>query len=122
MLTDSNIRIKLVRFLNGIFEKTGEQFLVYSVLDKDTNKDGELDETDVSALYISNIDGSKFTKLTSDFHELIDWNVVSMKNGLYFRSAEDTNKNGDFDKEDKIHYQFINLSDPEWKVNQYDPM
>ena len=122
MLTEKNIRIKSVRFLNEIFEKTGQQILVYRVLDKDTNRDEKLNGFDISTLYISNINGTNFTKLTTDFHELIDWNVIPIKNRLYFRSAEDSNKNGDFDKEDKIYYQFIDLSDKQWKVKQYRPI
>lgn len=121
MLTDKNIRIKSVRFLNKIFEKTSEQILVYRILDKDTNQDNKLNDFDISTLYISNIDGTKFTKLTTEFHELIDWEVLPIKNRLYFRSIEDSNKNGDFDKEDKISYQFVDLSDKEWKVKQYKP-
>ena len=119
LLTEKNIRIKSVEFLNEIFKKNGEQFLVYRVLDKDSNRDKVLDHSDISTLYISNIDGTKFTKLTAEFHELIDWKVIPIKNRLYFRSVEDSNKNGIFDKEDLISYQFIDLSDKEWKVKKY---
>ena len=85
LLTEKNIRIKSVEFLNEIFKKNGEQILVYRVLDKDTNRDKEIDHSDISTLYISNIDGTKFTKLTAEFHELIDWKVIPIKNRLYFR-------------------------------------
>ena len=122
MLSDKNIRIKSVRFLKEIFDITKEQFLVYRILDKDTNLDKKLNDDDISTLYISNIDGTSFTKLTAEFHELIDWDALAVKNRLYFRSIEDSNKNGDFDKEDKISYQFIDLSDKEWKVKQYKPI
>jgi len=122
MLTDKNIRIKSVRFLSEIYDVTNEQFLVYRILDKDTNLDGKLNDSDISTLYISNIDGTSFNKLTPEFHELIDWEALAIKNRLYFRSIEDSNKNGDFDKEDKISYQFINLSDKEWKVKPYYPI
>jgi hypothetical protein len=98
------------------------RLLIYRILDKDTNGDKELNEFDISTLYISNIDGTNLTKLTSEFQELIDWKVVTIKNRLYFRSAEDSNKNGDFDKEDRIYYQFIDLSDSEWKVKLYNPL
>ncbi len=109
MLTGKNIRIMSVRFLNEIYDITKEQFLVYRILDKDTNLDKELNNDDISSLYISHIDGTSFTKLTAEFHELIDWNAVAVKNRLYFRSIEDSNKNGDFDNEDKISYQYIKL-------------
>ncbi len=61
MLTDKNIRIKSVQFLHQIFEKNNEQILVYRVLDKDINRDNKLNDFDISTLYISNIDGTKFS-------------------------------------------------------------
>lgn len=122
LLTDKNVRIKSVQFLHEIFEKTKAQFLVYRVIDKDTNQDKTLNDFDISTLYISNIDGTKFTKLTAEFHELIDWAALPIKNRLYFRSIEDSNKNGDFDKDDSISYQFIDLSDQAWKVKHYNPI
>lgn len=122
ILTEKNIRIKSVNFLNEIFKKNGKQLLIYRVLDKDSNRDKKLNHFDISTLYISNIDGTKFTKLTAEFHELIDWNVMPIKNRLYFRSVQDSNKNGNFDNDDKISYQFIDLSNEEWIVEQYEPI
>jgi hypothetical protein len=122
LLTNKNIRIKSVRFLKQIYDQTKEQFLVYRVLDKDTNRDKKLDDDDISSLYLSHIDGTKFTKLTAEFHELIDWEALTIRNRLYFRSIEDSNKNGDFDKADTVFYQFIDLSDKEWKVKHYKPI
>jgi hypothetical protein len=42
----------------------------------DTNKDGKLDTSDIKALYLSKISGEKFTKISSDFQELIDWKLI----------------------------------------------
>jgi hypothetical protein len=35
---------------------------------------------------------------------------------------EDTNKNGQFDKDDVINYNFINLNNKDWKVENYKPV
>ncbi len=121
-LTNKNIRIQTVTFLRNLFDNTGKQILIYRILDKDTNRDNKLDDNDIKTLYSSNINGSNFTKLTSDFQELIDWKVIDIKNRLYFRSVEDTNKNGEFDKEDKIHYQYVDFSEDKLKVNKYQPI
>ena len=43
------------------------------------------------------------------------------QNRLYFRCIEDINKNGAFDKNDKVHYHFVNLLADEWKVEVYTP-
>ena len=64
-------------------------------------------------------DGSNFK--TTNFQEVIDWNVIEKTNRLYFRSIEDVNKNGAFDKNDKVHYHYVNLLANEWKVEIYTP-
>ncbi|RBA29274.1 hypothetical protein [Flavobacterium tibetense] len=121
-LTDEKIQIQTVTYLDRIAANTKRQILVYSVVDKDTNKDNKIDQKDIKSLYISNIDGSNFTKLTEDYLEFIDWNIIEAKNRLYFRCIEDINKNGAFDKNDKVHYHYVNLLDAEWKVETYMPI
>ena len=121
-LTDKNLIIKSVTFLKDIFDNIEKQILVYRILDKDTNRDKKLDDNDISALYISNIDGTNFTKMTSEFKGLIDWKTIPIMNRLYFRSIEDTNKNGEFDKDDKIYYNFVDLTNKNWNVKKYEPI
>ncbi len=121
-LTKQNIRIKSITFLRDIFDNTNKQILVYRILDKDSNRDNKLDDNDINTLYISNIDGTNFTKLTAEFQELIDWKVIEIMSRLYFRSIEDTNKNGVFDKEDKVHYQYVDFNLDKLKVTEYQPI
>jgi hypothetical protein len=49
------------------------------MFDLDTNKDGKLDSSDIKCLYLSDISGKKFTKISADFQELIDWNLIESK-------------------------------------------
>lgn len=121
-LTDKKMVIQTASYLNTIFEKTKHQLLVYSVADMDTNKDDKLDVSDIKSLYISDISGKDFTKLSPDMQELIDWNLVESKNRLYFRTIEDTNKNGQFDKNDVILYYYVDLSNKAWKLESYKPV
>ncbi len=121
-LTDKPILIETATYLKNFADKTKQQLLVYTLADMDTNKDGKLDSNDIKSLYISTISGQKFTKLSADFQELIDWKIIESKNILYFRSIEDTNKNGEFDAEDSLEYHYLNLLDKEWKVNSYKPI
>jgi hypothetical protein len=41
---------------------------------------------------------------------------------LYYRTVEDTNKNGEFDKKDVVNYYYIDLSKKEWKIIGYEPV
>ncbi|WP_339889946.1 hypothetical protein [uncultured Flavobacterium sp.] len=121
-LTTDRIQIQTVTFLNTFAEKTKKQILVYSFVDNDTNKDGNVNQNDIKSLAISSIDGSNFKKLSEDLSEVMDWNIIEAQNRLYFRCIEDINKNGAFDKNDKVHYHYINLLDKDWKVEEYMPI
>jgi hypothetical protein len=120
-LSDKKIQIQTATFLNTIAAKTKKQIMVYSLVDSDTNKDGKVDQNDIKSLYISTISGQNFTKLSEEFQELIDWNIIEAQNRLYFRCIEDINKNGAFDKNDKVHYHYVNLLAEDWKVEVYTP-
>ena len=61
-------------------------------------------------------------KISADYQELIDWNLIESKGRLYFRTVEDTNKNGQFDKNDVVHYNYVNLAASVWKVSNYEPI
>ncbi len=122
VLSDKPVLIERVSYLKTIAEKTKNQILVYTLADMDTNNDEKLDSNDIKSLYLSEINGNKFTKVSAEFQELIDWNIIESKNRLYFRTIEDTNKNGEFDKNDILHYHFIDLNTKDWKVENYNPI
>lgn len=48
--------------------------------------------------------------------------VIESKNRLYFRTIEDTNQNGQFDKNDVLHYNYIDLASKKWEVKSYKPI
>ena len=118
-LTDKPILIHSVNFLSTIAQKSKQQILVYLTEDTDTNKDQKLDNSDIKSLYLSDISGKRFTKISTDVQEVLDWKIIESKNRLYFRAIEDTNKNGMFDKNDKIHYNYVNLLEAKWKAIEF---
>ena len=122
ILTDKPVLIQTATYLKSVADKTSNQIMVYTMVDMDTNKDGKLDTSDIKALYLSKISGENFTKISSDFQELIDWKLIESNNRLYYRTVEDTNKNGQFDKKDVVNYYYINLSKKEWKTIGYEPV
>ena len=114
------MEILSITYLDELALKTQKQFLVYTLVDVDTNRDGRYDSNDIKTLYLSRIDGTSFTKLTPDFHELLEWKIIDHK--LYFRTIEDINKNGEFDSKDAVHYSYVNLLKDEWKMETYNPL
>lgn len=121
-LTDKKLQIQTATYLNSMAGRLKKQLLVYTLVDADTNRDGKIDANDIRSLYISDISGNGFKKLSSDMQELIDWNIIETQNRLYFRTIEDINKNGAFDRNDSVHYHFADLSSPEWSVSVYEPV
>lgn len=61
-------------------------------------------------------------KVSADMQELVDWKIIPANGRLYFRTIEDSNKNGEFDKEDELHYNYVDLSGKEWKAVSYSPI
>ena len=122
VLTNKPILIERATYLKAFSDKSKKQLLVYVLEDLDSNKDAKLDSDDIKNLYISDITGKNFTKLSAEYQELIDWNIIETQNRLYFRTIEDINKNGAFDKDDKVHYHFVDLLSAAWKVAEYNPI
>lgn len=121
-LTDKTVEIQTATYLTTIAEKSKKQILVYTLVDSDTNQDKKIDANDIRSLYISDISGNNFKKLSAPMEELIDWNIVEAQNRIYFRTIEDINKNGAFDKNDLVHYYYVDLLSDEWLTTSYEPV
>ncbi|KUJ61813.1 hypothetical protein AR687_11390 [Flavobacteriaceae bacterium CRH] len=121
-LTDKPALILTATYLKPVADKTKNQIMVYTLADADTNKDGKIDASDIKTLYLSDISGASFTKISEDFQELVDWSLIESKSRLYFRTIEDTNQNGQFDKNDVLHYNYIDLASKKWEVKGYKPI
>lgn len=93
--------------------------LLYTVIDKDTNNDQELSYSDVKSLYISEVSGNMFTKLTPDLQELLDWKYINVLNRIYYRAIEDENANGKFEITDRVRYFYIDLNEPDFEAKEY---
>lgn len=121
-LTSKKIQIQTATYLNTIAARYKQQVLLYTLVDADTNQDGKVDANDIRSLYISDISGKGFKKLSQDVQELIDWSLIEAQGRIYFRTIEDINKNGAFDKNDKVHYHFVDLLSKDWTVTVYEPV
>lgn len=120
-LTLKKLKISSAQFLYETYKNTGKQLFIYEIIDEDSNADGLLDYKDLKSLYISHIDGSNFKKLNANGHDIIDFKIMNSVHRFYFRSITDSNKDGKFDKNDSIHYQYLDLQDPDLKVKAYFP-
>lgn len=115
VLTDKVLMIERITYLKN------KKLLVYVLADADTNQDNNIDSDDIKSLYVSTDMGKNFTKISPDVQELIDWNYLESTKKIYFRTIEDANKNGAFDKKDKLHYFSLNLT-KDWKAEEFLPI
>ncbi|MDI9310621.1 MAG: hypothetical protein QM535_10425 [Limnohabitans sp.] len=115
VLTDKVVLIERITYLKD------KKAFIYLLADADTNQDNVVDGDDIKSLYLSNEFGQNFTKISPEIQEIIDWNYIPSSNKIFFRTIDDRNKNGAFDKNDNIHYFNINLT-KEWKAEEYFPV
>lgn len=121
-ITNQLIQIRSFSFYNSIYQSTGEQLLVMTITDRDTNNDGKLTKEDVESLYVANLGENSFQKLSADLQELLDWDYMPVNNRLYFRTLEDIDKNGEFNNSDKIHHFYVDLKQDYSKAVEFDPL
>lgn len=121
-LTNRTLSIRSILFLRNIYKTTGNDYLLYDVIDKDTNADGEYNFKDIKTLYISNLDGSSFRKLSPNLQDMVNWKIILEANTLFFKSIEDSDNNGKFNKKDKMHYFYLDLSNKTSEVIEYYPI
>ena len=101
-LTHYKMKISDIVFLRPIFQSTGQGYILYTVNDRDTNGDHVYDYRDLEALYISKADGSEFKKLSKELNEFYDYTIIKDESKLYFRTLEDTDKDGALNNKDKF--------------------
>lgn len=120
----ANIKMKITsaHFLRGIYKNTKQGYILYTIYDRDTNGDGEFNRDDLEALYISNVNGTQLTKISKELHEFYDYRTFKGDNTVYFRTLEDINKDGKLNNRDLFHYYKMDLSSPEFKVEEYNPL
>lgn len=119
LLTDNRIGINSYEFL---MDKGENKYFIYKVVDKDYNNDGELSWGDIESLYISNIDGTSFAKITKDKELYKDGKWISLLQRYYFHTLEDSNKDGYFNTVDKKHYYYIEFKDGKYNTIEYYPL
>lgn len=122
MLTEKALNICHIQYLKEIAKKINKHYLLYTVYDKDYNNDKALNSLDIPALYISDLTGKNFTKLTQDYHKYDSGIFIPLNSKYYFRTVEDVNKDGYFDKKDKYHYYFVDLINNPYQAVAYNPM
>ena len=119
-LSSQRMTVQSVHFLRSIYKAVARGYLLYAVYDRDSNQDGRLNGADLEAIYISDVDGSNFRKITRELHEYLDHTTIPSEKRIYFRTLEDRNRDGVMDKLDPIHHYYIDFSEKSLHIIEYD--
>ena len=113
-LTQEKIKILSYQQLFGE-NRNSEKIIIYKVISHDTNQDGYLDNGDIVSLFISDSSGKKFSRISKSNEQLLEWNYIFETKKVYFRTVNDIDKNGIFDKNDKHNIYSTSISNNETK-------
>lgn len=109
-LTNEKIKILSYEQLYST-NRVAEKFIIYEIINTDTNKDGFLNMNDITNLYISDSNGKNLSQLNHPKHHLLEWNYISEVGKVFFSTSEDIDKNGDFDNNDKQQLYSVSIKD-----------
>lgn len=122
LLTNKALEINNIEYLRLLAHKIKRNYIMYTVVDMDTNHDGELNQQDIESLYLSELNGNNFRKITLKNHKLNGGKLITQNLRYYFKTQEDVNKDGVFSQADQYHYNYIDFSGNDYKVVEYFPL
>lgn len=103
LLSKKPVKIYSIDYLYELDTLYNIQLLVFRMIDTDSNNDNALDRHDIESLYLSNGNGENLIKISPQKEDLLDWKAEQQFGLLYFRTREDSNKDGKFDTDDKVN-------------------
>lgn len=121
-LTDISLRIYSYSYQSDLYKRTGKNYIFYTVVDNDTNRDGILDYKDIESFYISNIDGTSFDKITKNNENYKDGKLILPQKRYYFKTVTDSNGDGYFNNLDEEHFYYIDFNGETYYVKEYSPL
>ncbi len=94
-------------------------YIMVSVYDDDTNKDGFINQNDLRRFYLFNKNGEKQMALIPENYSVIKSEYDSDNDFMYVFAKLDGNNNGQQDESEPIHIYWIDLKDPSKTGRQY---
>ncbi|MGM9478448.1 hypothetical protein ACS5PU_18630 [Pedobacter sp. GSP4] len=86
-----------------------DQFIYYNITDSDYDGDKKLTSKDPSKLYISNLEGKSFTRISPNNYELSSWKIDDKHDLILMNLTKDSNGDKEFNDEDEVEYFVYSL-------------
>jgi hypothetical protein len=123
LLTNRAMYIRSFQYLREVTKRTGKEFILYIITDRDSNNDRKLDYNDLESVFLSNLDGTGFSKLSKNTEEYSEGKMITEELKYYFRTLEDVNRDGKYNwRQDRFHYYYIDFLISPVKVTEYYPL
>ncbi|MGB5926896.1 MAG: hypothetical protein WBH03_01915, partial [Cyclobacteriaceae bacterium] len=122
LLTDKKLVITRVHYLREIYRSTGKDYLLYLVRDYDSDGNGSVNTRDLQSMHMSRTDGSEFRKITANMHELQDYRFIAGTDAMYFRTLEDSDKDGNLTDQDSYHHYVVDFTEKGYRVRANNPL
>lgn len=108
---------KAVIFYFDFLEKKGQgkpptNFLLYRIVDKDTNGDKKLTPEDASIGYLSDLSGKNLRQITPNNTQLVNWTVVQSIGTLFAKIIRDSDNDKRFTERDETTLLKVSLDNP----------
>ncbi len=110
LLTDKKTRISDFRTNLNEVGTILKRSVLYEIGDTDFDSDKKLTYLDPEQLYISDVSGEGFRRLSPENEHLTGYQIVPNTDKIIFQTLRDTNGDKKFDKKDEVIWYLIDLS------------
>lgn len=84
--------------------------ILYEVISRDTNKDSLLNYSDATSLYVSDLNGQNFKKITKDNESLQSYQDSDRAGEIFFKTIIDSNADNEYDDKDSEQWYLYNVN------------
>ncbi|WP_431292160.1 hypothetical protein [Pedobacter sp. P26] len=86
-----------------------DQFIYYDITDSDNDGDKKLTPKDPKKLYLSNLQGKSFTRISPNNYDLSSWKIDDKHDLILMDLIKDSNGDKEFNDKDEVEYFVYNL-------------
>ena len=86
-----------------------DQFIYYNITDSDYDGDKKLTPKDPKKLYLSNLQGKSFTRISPNNYDLSSWKIDDKHDLILMDLIKDSNSDKEFNDKDEVEYFVYNL-------------
>lgn len=111
-LLDRNVLISKFYFPNKKIDTLKTEFYLFTLIEKDSNKDEKFDNEDAEIVYLSDLEGKNIIQLTSENIQLLKWDMYPDFDMLVLAVKTDSNNDNEFSKDDNVKILTTSISNP----------